>query len=644
MASILNAIYERSLDVTFRTTDMSVKPGTNMFNPDIELHQIQHATPAMTTWAVRHVAMVVQGESEKIVDEKAGLHLRAHEKEGGQAVANRISWEAIQHFSFKKLQETAQKNSPAMSFLLDAYTNKDFLEDEVQGRVAVMAHVALVFGHLNCANLYPICCGIWMFATKAANTNFRVDSCIGLCVTHSTVYEALKEMARQKGIELKKAVELGKCFIVVFDNVQAYMKQRDHRIGRESLMITGLAATAVEMEDYAPEAFDLKDLLNQQVRQERKQLTTELIMQDLDFQHLAKVTKVHFLQCLTNFVPALAVYKKRMADLSKGLEKTQIPPTHKSKITLLATNSADKMHVQGLKQGVLDFLNTQMGITADNLNDKVSFLSGDRKTYVMLLLLKKLLSLESSDYESLRWIYPLLELWHAKWTDLSHVVHAHWGSTDDPSSLASVAKISNCPTPSDLQKVDFFEGSHSVNLALDAHILVCWEVYLKTDNLIKHFETLSLQKQLPSFEDLETVAEVLSRHHATTQAYSCACFPSETQTSFIPEGSPWTGTSSMDVVMGEISTSESVNVSTTEDVSTTNKLLIPPESNDGDLTLANSTLFIRDGIWWREVCIAVAEGDPGRVWEVMKLWIFTFAGSGNPNYSNFLLKLYCSFK
>lgn len=55
---------------------MSVKPGTNMFNPDIELHEIQHAMPAMTTWAVRHVAMMVQGESEKIVDEKAGLHLR----------------------------------------------------------------------------------------------------------------------------------------------------------------------------------------------------------------------------------------------------------------------------------------------------------------------------------------------------------------------------------------------------------------------------------------------------------------------------------------------------------------------------------------------------------------------------------------
>lgn len=142
---------------------------------------------------------------------------------------------------------------------------------------------------------------------------------------------------------------------------------------------------------------------------------------------------------------------------------------------------------------------------------------------------------------------------------------------------------------------------------------------MKTDNLIKHFETLSLRKQLPSFEELETVAEELSQHHATTQAYSRACFPSETQTSPVPEGSPWTGTSSTDVVMSEITTSESANAGTAEDVSTTNELPLPPESNDGDLTLANSTLFICNAIWWREVCVAVAEGDPGRVWEIMKV-------------------------
>lgn len=38
-----------------------------------------------------------------------------------------------------------------------------------------------------------------------------------------------------------------------------------------------------------------------------------------------------------------------------------------------------------------------------------------------------------------------------------------------------------------------------------------------------------------------------------------------------------------------------------------------------DITLANATLFIRDALWWREVCDAIATGDTGRVWEVLKV-------------------------
>jgi hypothetical protein len=67
--------------------------------------------------------------------------------------------------------------------------------------------MAITFGRSGQANILPICRGIWMFAIKAARTNFRVDSRIGRCVAHSTVYDALKEMAKQKQSDLKRAVE-----------------------------------------------------------------------------------------------------------------------------------------------------------------------------------------------------------------------------------------------------------------------------------------------------------------------------------------------------------------------------------------------------------------------------------------------------
>lgn len=45
-------------------------------------------------------------------------------------------------------------------------------------------------------------------------------------------------------------------------------------------------------------------------------------------------------------------------------------------------------------------------------------------------------------------------------------------------------------------------------------------------------------------------------------------------------------------------------------------------SLEADTTLANMTLFMRDAIWWREMCRAIAEGDTGRVWEILKVNLY----------------------
>ncbi|KAJ7098440.1 hypothetical protein C8R43DRAFT_865448, partial [Mycena crocata] len=42
-----------------------------------------------------------------------------------------------------------------------------------------------------------------------------------------------------------------------------------------------------------------------------------------------------------------------------------------------------------------------------------------------------------------------------------------------------------------------------------------------------------------------------------------------------------------------------------------------------------------------EFAHAVPEGDIGRVWEIMKIWIFKFAGSSHHNYKVYLLEVYC---
>ena len=59
----------------------------------------------------------------------------------------------------------------------------------------------------------------------------------------------------------------------------------------------------------------------------------------------------------------------------------------------------------------------------------------------------------------------------------------------------------------------------------------------------------------------------------------------------------------------------------------------------GDQVLAKSIAFIRDTMHAREFSLATAQGDPGRIWEVVKLMLFTFAGSSHSKYTQYLLEM-----
>ncbi|KAJ6530369.1 hypothetical protein DFH09DRAFT_867569, partial [Mycena vulgaris] len=65
-----------------------------------------------------------------------------------------------------------------------------------------------------------------------------------------------------------------------------------------------------------------------------------------------------------------------------------------------------------------------------------------------------------------------------------------------------------------------------------------------------------------------------------------------------------------------------------------------PPGFDGDRVLSNAILFLMEFGWWIELNYAIPEGDVGRVFEILKIFIFTFAGSSNQNYMRYMLDLY----
>jgi len=196
-------------------------------------------------------------------------------------------------------------------------------------------------------------------------------------------------------------------------------------------MILGTGATAVGMEDCPPGAFDLLALLEHIKDACRSDITVDQILDQTDWSHIETVSSLHWLQALVMFVPVLTKYRQELAAMfTTDAGKLQINLTHCMKVHPLGTNNANEVSTQGMRDALTDFLN-QLGINEDTYRDEIMFFTRDGKTFEGIAKVKKYLSGDENHFRSLRFIHPGLEIWHTKWTDLSHICHHHWGKGFD---------------------------------------------------------------------------------------------------------------------------------------------------------------------------------------------------------------------
>ncbi|KAF8164194.1 hypothetical protein BJ912DRAFT_821937, partial [Pholiota molesta] len=133
-------------------------------------------------------------------------------------------------------------------------------------------------------------------------------------------------------------------------------------------------------------------------------------------------------------------------------------------------------------------------------------------------------------------------------------------------------------------------------------------------DLFAHFNKLAMKKNLPSYEDLQLGARKLYQSFTSMRAQER-----------IMRGAQFLPTDTI------IPTSQTTFVHPPE---------IKPNPNfSGDQVLARSIAFMREAMMARELSLATAEGDVGRVWEIVKTMVFTFAGSSHAKYMAYVLEM-----
>jgi hypothetical protein len=353
---------------------------------------------------------------------------------------------------------------------------------------------------------------------------------LGLSVHDTTVRNALQSMgAKRKQMLQEKtvaALEQGDpASRTVLDNIQQYQPVREHGLCKQSQLMTGTAATAILLDNCAPGAFNLDIYHHRVIRNERASLTTDALLEDIDFNHLHRVFALHVVHILCEHVPSLKSYfpliaeRFRLPPIALYLLPADRPAT---RIVPLGSNSRAEMETHDMKEALQDF-DRQVGYTPENASaakvliwnagDGGSVLSGGRVAHH---LLPQGISLDA--YESFENRLWTPGLFHVQMNMINGVAENHFGAktTSDPSLLSRAASLASLYIPPKPSSCDYYATTRTMNTICKAQFLDIWDIHIAQHRgLLEHFEELKTENKLPSLDELIMEASTLVHRYAS---------------------------------------------------------------------------------------------------------------------------------
>ncbi|KAJ7162019.1 hypothetical protein C8R46DRAFT_1282301 [Mycena filopes] len=400
MSTILPLIYHHKASYpTKKSANRHEKQ--QMFATSGPADQSNHARPFMSTWAVRLVAAEARkqvGRATRDDPERPDEHARFQAQSNKRTNAETVTWPMLlANFNLTKIHTKYSIRLPLAIFLTESMAapsskGKFFVRKR---RPHPMIQVGAIASFIISRNRYAngdlaMALGVWHFACKAHIDLKRVYCRFGYAVSDTTAHNALNSMsdAALEGLraEIAEAMARGEregCLLV--DNAQEYCEVYEQGIGRQSQLKVGTAGTWVRLYDCAPGAFHAKPYYDKVAQQERREVTTDKIFDDIDWDNMRAITVLHWARTLIEFVPALQhllpeVNRKFREDYAKRRMRAD----RKTTCQPFGTNSERSTETQGMHRAIQDFDN-QAGIDSAEPGDLLLWIRGDGASFAAVL-------------------------------------------------------------------------------------------------------------------------------------------------------------------------------------------------------------------------------------------------------------------
>ncbi|KAJ6601701.1 hypothetical protein DFH09DRAFT_969262, partial [Mycena vulgaris] len=530
--------------------------------------------------------------------------------------------------------------------------------------------LVLLFFRYRYALVFPTFIGLFLFTCNAHRDIYSLLSRAGFSVGYSTVLSTLHVLAADSNTQLKAfgaVVEFTQpMFLLLFDNVNKMQRAWQQVLGRRDTLSSGTAATLIGLEDVTEDAMNSAPLLANIKAKKRKNLTVEELVDDIDWEHLEGVGSGTAAAAWTKHVPSLHKHGSAVTNKFRVTFAKRRLRLRKSVIRPMQLTDIDEALTVGVAMELHNLVIDQLSILMHWMQCWLIMICGDQLSIDRIRKIKMYMAKATTPFDRHDWALPVIQLWHLKWNWQKAIFRLHWfePTGKDIFGLHHDVELLTRDKFNHV-KCDFYPAHHILEdrfeaLMLDALRLRCEE---KTgvihpqgtaliDGLDLYFNAKGPLKNI-TFEQLDEYSHTVYRRYMCNAAYEDAQgnYPRDTE------------------IHGPSAPPETVPVASVESDSEPEEIEAPPvylttepttkkgkgsRSNKakasetlnfsgGDQSLSTTINFIRMTFWYLEMCAAIAEGDIGRVFEIIKVLRFSFWGAGSTNYGNEMLELACNF-
>ncbi|KAJ8509558.1 hypothetical protein ONZ45_g8295 [Pleurotus djamor] len=516
----------------------------------------------------------------------------------------------------------------------DAYF-KDLSHDPWSG--SAVLQLFLIFLRNPRASFLPTVIGLSLFMSRTNRLVYQALGSIGCTVAYSTVVDNLHSLSAVADTALKdlgrRAAQKAQFFVIVFDNINKHHRAWHQTVANVDEVRSGTAATLVEMVDVPAGAMNSQPYLERAALNGRKDLTVDMLVDDIDQKHIAAVGAATLLRIWTTHIPSLHKYRTSVNKIFRnGFDKHRIR-RHQSTTYPLRTSGIDESTTEGNSDVLRDITQSQLGMADKDFEDLLILIAGDQLTVDRVRKLIHYTKRDVTTYARHSWALPFIQFWHMKWAFLKALFKAHFPDKTGKHlqglrrDCEAIRREKLNPT-----KCDFYPHDAAITDTFQALCLEMLRVLL-----------LDHPNPLPSSQRLHLVPGL-------SAVFASGGHLSKTNFDFL-HGLAIKGyrrymcTAAYCDSLGHVCRDRTIYAEDGPSIPRPSKATLDNEEPNwaGDRVHANLILRLRDCLWYYEMNHAISYGGSGRVFEVVKLLRFFFWGSGSTNYGNELLELACNF-